>query len=147
MGEKPNEPYIQTSFVKAAGRQALMWMDQLDGSLWLAERLNVTGNQVSDCHLRRSVTNNDMSLWLTEVHHRTGKYQPGGSIFSGMANPICLLLCLDIPKVEPPNCTEHIFIVLIKMNSSEDFKREKQRYSRGWQNQRWEILYQRELGS
>lgn len=80
--------------------------------------------------MKRSVTDNGMSLWLTEVHYRTGKYQPGGSIFSGMANPICLLLCLNIPKVEPPKCTRHIFIVLIKMNRSEDFEREKQRYPR-----------------
>lgn len=82
--EKTNEPHSQASFVKAAGLPALMRTDQLDGLLWL----NTTGNQVRGCHTRRikrSVTNNRNVPVADRAHHGTGKYQPGGSIFSGTA--------------------------------------------------------------
>lgn len=101
MGEKTNELHIQTSFVKAASHPALMWTDQLDGS----QRLNMTENQLQDCHMRsmeRSVTNDRISSWLIEMHHGTGKLPAQGApSFLELRHPICLLLCLDIPKVTP----------------------------------------------
>lgn len=144
-GKKPNEFHIQASFVKAAGLPALMQTDQLDSSLWL----NMTENQVRDCHkrrMKRSVTNDGNVPVADRCASQNWQVSARGT-FLELQHPICLLLCLDILKPTPSNAREPIFIVLIKINRFENFERENGRYPRGLQNQRWENLRQRVLGS
>lgn len=132
MGKKTNELHIQASFVKAAGLPALMRADQLDSSLWL----NMTENQVRDRHkrrMKRSVTNNGNVPVADRCASRNWRV-PAWGTFLELQHPICLLLCLDILKSTPSNAREPIFIVLIKINRFEGFKRENGRYPRWLQN-------------
>lgn len=81
-------------------------------------------------------------LVTLQVHHRTGEHQPGGVIFSGTATSHLSAFMPSCPQSLPPTASEHIFIVLIKGNWFEDFKREIWIYPRGFQNQGEESLHQ-----